>query len=173
MCHLMRNAGNFLWLIAISRQLLRPNHRRKPVCIHRIRAQQLLSRREEEVASHPSDRKKRDGALQGRETPWAASSVRWVPLNHLVGTTWWGVGRTRASGPIFISDGPTIMLGGEACSILEEFAETGVPTKSNNPPSLLWKWTGGRAPHAARQLPRPTAHRDLRINMCCDVCALL
>jgi hypothetical protein len=34
-------------------------------------------------------------------------------------------------------------------------------------------WTGGRAPHAARQITLPTAHRQLLIYMCCDVCALL
>ncbi len=49
---------------------------------------------------------------------------------------------------------------------------SGNPRKSDNPPSHV-TWTEGGPPHAARQIPRPTARRQLRIYMCCAVCALL
>ena len=51
----------------------------------------------------------------------------------------------------------------------------GVPTPGN--PTIHRRYFGngreGGPPHAGRHIPRPTAHRQLLIYMCCAVCALL
>jgi hypothetical protein len=51
-----------------------------------------------------------------------------------------------------------------------------LPKKETRPGPDIRHFGNGREggpPHAARHITLPTTHRDLRVNMCCDVCALL